>query len=146
MLEVLTLMGIGFVGTIIWPISPEASAVFYGSQLGWSALAVGLTVAVAQLPAYALLYFGGERLVGRWKWLARKVSRTKERLDGQVSGSYLVLTGVGAIFGIPPVIAMCALGSGFEVSARTLMPVVFLGRIVRFSTLAGGGVALSFWT
>lgn len=140
LLEVLALLGIAFVGSVFWIISPEASAMYYGGKLGWHPLAVGGVVALGQSPMYVLLYFGGERWAMRWNWLARVVRRTRQRFETRMERRYTLLTGLGALFGVPPVIAMCALASAFGVPAIRVIPLVVLCRVIRFSVLAGG-----FW-
>ena len=137
--QALTLFGIGAVGTVFWVVSPEVSAVYYGKELGWPSLAVGGLIATAQAPVYLGIFLGGDRLVGRWRWLATKVERTRTRFERHLHSRYLGLTLVAAILGVPPVLAMCALAGPFGVKARHLMPVVVFGRLIRFTTLAGTG-------
>jgi len=139
LIESLTLAGIAFVGSTLWVVSPELSSVYYGSNLGWHPLAVGAICAVGQGPAYAIYYVGGAGLVARWRWLGAKVERTRARLGRRLERHYLLLTALASLTGMPPVIAMCALGAGFGVRPRALFPVVLAGRFVRFSLLAAGG-------
>lgn len=136
------LMGIALVGTVFWVVSPEVSAAYYGSELGWSPLLVGVTVAAAQAPVYTLVYFGGERLAGRWRWLGRQIERARRRLSGRGVRGFLAVSAVAAVTGLPPVIAMCAMGAAWGVPARMLLPVVVAGRVVRFTALAGAAGAL----
>ncbi len=143
LLETLSLLGIAFVGSVVWLISPEASAVYYGAKLGWHPLAVGVVVAAGQAPMYVMLYFGGERWAMGWRWLARVVARTRRRYQSRMERNYVGLTVLGAIFGIPPVIAMCALASAFDIRPRRILPVVIACRVVRFSVLAGTGWAVT---
>lgn len=144
LIESLTLAGIAFVGTTLWVVSPEVSSVFYGSSLGWPPLAVGVVCAVGQGPAYGIYYVGGARLVARWRWLGVKVSRTRDRLGDRLERHYLLLTALASLTGMPPVIAMCALGAGFGVRPWALFPVVVTGRLIRFSLLAAGGEWVSW--
>lgn len=143
MSEALALAGIAMVGTVFWVVSPEVSAVYYAKELGWPALGVGVVVAAAQLPVYFCVYLGGERLVARWAWLRRQVVRARARHERRMARNYLGLTAVAAVLGVPPVLVMCALGGPFGVNPRHLLPVVALGRLVRFTTLAGTGGLLT---
>jgi membrane protein YqaA with SNARE-associated domain len=143
LVEALALLGIAFVGSVFWLVSPEASSVYYGAKLGWHPLAVGALVAAGQAPMYVMLYYGGERWAMRWKWLARVVARTRRRYQARMERSYMVLTAVGAVTGLPPVIAMCALASAFDIRFARLFPVVVLCRVLRFTVLASGGWAFT---
>ena len=142
-LEALALLGIAFVGSVFWVISPEASSVYYGAKLGWHPLAVGGLVALGQGPMYVLLYYGGERWAMRWKWLARVVARTRRRFQSRMERNYMVLTAAGAVTGVPPVIAMCALASAFDVRFARILPLVIVCRVIRFTVLASGGWAIT---
>ena len=134
----LVLAGVAFVGSVFWVVSPEAAAVYYGAQ-GHNPLLLGVLCAAPQMIIYAILYFGGEVLVARWGWLHRQVVRTRERFGHRLEGGYLGLTVVGAMSGIPPILAMVSLAGGFEVRAHHVLPVTFVGRMVRFTSLAALG-------
>lgn len=145
MLEVLSLAVVGFIGSVFWVLSPEAAAIYYGSELGWSPLMVGGVIACAQLPMYGLLYSFGGLVLRRWRWLARQVDRTRGRYQSHLERNYLLLTLAGATTGIPPIIALAVLASGFDVPLRRLLPVAAVGRVIRFSVLALAGEAILTW-
>lgn len=140
-MEALLLIGIGFVGTLFWPVSTEAAAVVSGSR-GMSPVWVGVLCGLGQGIVHILLYLGGEGLVLRWAWLGRAVTRTRERFGGHLERNFLVLAAVGAVLGIPPVIALSLMAYGLGVRMTHHLPIVFLGRMVRFTILAAGGGAL----
>lgn len=144
-LQVLTLMGVGFVGSVFWVISPEAAAIYYGSELGWNPVAVGGVVAIAQAGMYVLLYHFGHVLLTRWGWLARQIDRTRGRYQTHLDRNYLILSLAGATTGIPPIVALATLASGFDIPLRKFLPVTMLGRVIRFSVLAAVGEALVAW-
>ncbi|MGM0578591.1 MAG: hypothetical protein ACQEXJ_22895 [Myxococcota bacterium] len=145
-LEILSLLGIGFVGSVLWIVSPEVTSAVYGAKLGWHPLLVGAVVSVGQMGVYTLLYFGGEALVRRWRWLERQVQRTRDKYEKHLEQAYLTLMFVGGIFGIPPVLGMVTLGGSFGIPALHLLPVTFAGRVVRFTALAAlGEPALEWW-
>ncbi len=142
-METLALLGISFVGSVFWVVSPELSSVYYGAELGWHPLAVGALVSLGQGPMWALLYFGGERWALRWKRLERAVQRTRERFQDRMERNYIGMVALGAVFGLPPLIALSALAAAFDVRLIRLLPVALLGRMVRFSILASGGLAIT---
>lgn len=144
-LQVLTLLGVGFVGSVFWVLSPEAAAIYYGSELGWHPLAVGGVVAFAQAFMYVLLYHFGGVVLKRWGWLSRQVDRTRGRYQSHLERNYLILTLTGSMTGIPPIVALASLASGFDIPLRHFLPTTVLGRVIRFSILAAVGEALVAW-
>ena len=137
-METAALFSMSFVGAILWFVSTEAAAVLYGSR-GWNPMWVGAVCAAGQSLMHASLYFGGERLVRRAGRLERLVARTTERFHDHLERNFLVLVAVGSLLGIPPVVALSLLAAGFGVKITHLLPVVFLGRMLRFTVLAAGG-------
>jgi membrane protein YqaA with SNARE-associated domain len=140
-----TLLGISFVGSVVWLLNAEATAAYYGADMGWHPVAVGLTCATGQVVMYVILYFGGAKLVERWRWLAAKVQRAEERYGDRLHKAYVPTTLVAALFGIPPVLAMVSLAAGFHIRLRTIVAVTFVGRFVRFTFLAAVGQMLFVW-
>lgn len=146
MLELASLVVVGLVGTVIWVLNPEAAAILYGSELGWSPLLVGLVLGGCQALMYALIYGFGELLMRRWAWLARKVEATRTRYRSHLNRNYLLLSFSGAITGVPPIIALSVLAGGFKVPRRTFIPIALVGRVIRFTVLAAvGGALLAWW-
>ncbi len=144
-MELASLLGIGFVGSVFWVVNAELTAILYGSQLGWHPLAVGLLIGAAQTAMYVLLYFGGAQAMTRWAWLDRQVVRVRDRFQERLERAYLPASGVAAILGVPPVIALVALAPGFQVPLLHVVPIAFAGRVVRFSILAAFGERLVAW-
>lgn len=145
-MALLALLGISFVGSVIWVVNTEASAIYYGGELGYSPWLVGAVCAVGQCTAYVFFYYGGEKLIGRWRWLAGKVAKVRARFDpARVGKGYLITTFVAAIVGLPPAVGMVALASGFGVQLRALLPIAFVGRYIRFTVLAFAGEGIKAW-
>ena len=142
-MELLVFFGICFVGTVLPIIPPEAAAVLGTKQYGWNFLTVGFVGATAQTSAYVIFYFIGEQLIRRWKRLARMVEKTRTRFQAHLERRYLVMTGIGAFVGIPPATALAVLAPGFRIPARHMLPVMFVGRVARFVTLATVGGSLT---
>lgn len=144
-MQVASLVVVAFIGSVLWVVSPEAAAVYYGSELGWNPVLVGLTCACGQIGMYVLLYHGGEVLVARWRWLHDKVIAVRLRYQRRLERGYLLMTFTGSMTGIPPILALVVLAPGFGVPQRHLLPVTFAGRMVRFTVLAFAGEALLAW-
>lgn len=145
MMEGLALLAISFVGSTLWVFNAEATAAVYGAQMDWPPLAVGVVAATGQACAYVLFYLGGDALVERWGWLHDKVARTRRRFRDHLERRYLILTGVSALVGLPPVVAVAALAPGFGIPLHHLLAVAFTLRVVRFSTLAWLGDRVLQW-
>jgi membrane protein YqaA with SNARE-associated domain len=138
-MELLSLLGICFIGTIFWFVNSEMTAVYYGSKLGWHWAIVGVTCAVAQTAMYVVLYKGGERLMRSWRWFGGKIERVQERYGARLEAGFLPFAAVGSVLGVPPATAMPVLAPGFRVPILHVLPIMFCGRFVRFSLLAALG-------
>ena len=139
MLELLTLFGVAVVGSFFWLVSPEVMSAVYGAEGRWSPLTVGLVCATAQTCVYVFLYRGGQTLVQRWSWLNQMVERTRQRFARGLEERYLGLVILGAIFGIPPILVMVTLASGFQIRMSRVLMLAFVGRTIRFGSLAALG-------
>lgn len=135
-MDFLSLIGISFVSSIVWVVNVEAATVYYGSELGWHPLTVGLTAALGQNLSYILFYRGGAGLAQRWNWLGKKVDQTRRRFQKKLDSSYLWLTAAAALTGIPPAIAMVTLASGFNIPLRSVLLITYPIRAVRFTLFA----------
>lgn len=141
-MELVTLFGISFVGTLLWFINSETAAAVYGSRLGWHWAAVGLTCAVAQSVMYVLLYQGGDVLVRRWTWFGAKIEAVRARYGEKLERRFIGVMAIGSVLGVPPAVAMPVLAPSFRVGMLVVLPIMFAGRFVRFSILAAFGEAL----
>jgi hypothetical protein len=142
-MEALALVAIGYVGTAFWPLSPEGFAVIYVTQQGWNPLVVGLLAASGQAGAHATLYFGGDQLRRRWPWFDRTCERARTRHGRRLERGQVPLALVSGLVGIPPSSVTAALAPGLGISARVLLPLMFVMRIIRISVVAalvGAGV------
>lgn len=144
-MEAATLFVTCFIGTIFVPGSPEASALWYSGKLGWHPLAVGLVGAAGQTACYAILYVGGDQLLGRWKFLQRQVERMRVRFEARLAKSYLMMTALAGSVGVPPAVGIAALASSMKVGFISVMTVLYLARVARISIVAAFGHELSVW-
>ena len=138
-LESLSLIAISFVGTVVWVLSPEATAVIYGSQGRLPAVVVGALCATGQGLMVVLLYYMGAQLCERWTWLKHKVEKTRQRFGARLNQHFLLLSLPAGIFGIPPMLAMAAMAHGFRVRLVPFLAIAAGGRFLRFTVLAASG-------
>lgn len=138
-MELLGLFGICVVGTLFPLVSPEASAVLYGKELGWHPLAVGMVGGAGQCLIYFLLYLAGGKLFSKWERLSKLVANTRARYHTHLSRRFSWMALLAAIIGLPPAVAIAALAPGFGISMVPVMLILFGGRTVRLSLLAAGG-------
>ncbi|HXU81466.1 MAG TPA: hypothetical protein VN914_08710 [Polyangia bacterium] len=138
-------MGVGFVGTFFWPLSPEGAAALYASQSHWHPLLVGLLVAAGQSAAHVVLYFGGDQLRRRWRWFDRKCERARARHGRWLTRGLVPLGVASGLLGLPPSSVTAALAPGLGLSARVLLPLLFAMRVVRLSAVAYLGPGLGRW-
>ena len=145
-MEIVGLIALSFVGSLFWLVNTEGTAIVYGSQKGWNPLMVGVCCAVGQLGMHSLLYFGGGRVLERWRWLREREARVRARYGERLEKRYLAITALGSLTGAPPVVILSVLAHGFGVPARHYLTLMFPLRIVRFTILAALGVQIgAFW-
>jgi membrane protein YqaA with SNARE-associated domain len=140
--ELLSLIGVSFIGAIVAIGMAEASAVYAGTTLGWNPLLVGLICASSQCAMHFLVYRFGDWLVARWAWLKNVTERTRERLEDKAVSSFLGLSALGAVIGTPPILAMLVIAPGFRIPLAPLLTVAFGGRFIRYSLCAWLGERL----
>jgi len=131
-LKSFSLLGLSFVGTFFWPISPEAAAVYYVTVAGWSPLAVGALAAAGQAAAALVLFFAGGQLRKRWAWFDRKCEGARTKMGKYAARGHWALAASSGLFGVPPMSVTSALAPGLGVPFRLFLPVVFVARVVRF--------------
>jgi membrane protein YqaA with SNARE-associated domain len=131
-----SLLILAFAGAVVWPLNPEAAVVLHVSAGGLHPVAVAAVAAVGQLGAHLLLWIGGTWLRRNWRWFDRQCTRTQARFGPRLtSGTVPVMVSAG-VLGFPPAWAAATLGPGLGLSPRLVLPLLFLGRIVRFGALA----------
>lgn len=134
-MQALALVAIGFIGTVFWVISPEATAALYASR-GWSPWLVGLLVALGQGGAHLVLFASGEQLRRRWRWFDRKCERAVQRHGRWLSRGVIPLACASGVLGLPPSSVTAALGPGLRLRGPVLLPVLFLARLARITVVA----------
>ena len=140
------LLGIGFAGTFVWPISPDAAAAVYAAAKVAHPLAVGVTLALGQGCAHAVLFAFGGQLRRRWSWFDRQCERVRERHATRLARGVAALAVTSGLLGLPPTSITAALAPGLKIPAARLLPLLFAMRVVRFSVLASlatGALALA---
>jgi hypothetical protein len=83
----LGLLGIAFVGTFFWPVSPEAATVVWATHYGWHPALIGLVAATGQLAAHVVLVVSGDQIRRRWRWFDRQCERARLRFGRALSHS-----------------------------------------------------------
>ena len=130
------LLGIAFVGTFFWPVSPEAGAILWTTRYGWSPLLVGVIAALGQSAAHVVLYFFGDQIRRRWRWFDRQCERARQRFGDRLTRNTPWLGLTSGLIGLPPTSATAALASGLGLSAVRLLPFMFVTRVLRFAVVA----------
>ncbi len=132
----LGLLGIAFVGTFFWPVSPEAAAVLWATRYGWHPAVIGVVAATGQLAAHLVLVASGDQIRRRWRWFDRQCERARVRFGRALSRSAPVIGLTSGLFGVPPTSVTSALAPGLGLRVAHLLPAMFLMRIVRFAAVA----------
>lgn len=139
---VLRLLAISVVATFV-PGVPEGTLILYVTKLHWSPVLAVTVFTAGECVVFSAMYWGGDELVRRWAWFARKIGAVRERYAAHLESRFLILAVLSATIGLPPPVALAALGSGFGVPFRHLFPVLYVGRFARFLVMALFGVQLA---
>lgn len=112
----------------------EPVAVIVGLHGVHSWVITGLSLAVGQTLCFVLLYFFGERVLGKVPGLRRQL----DRIDPEwfrPKAPYLLAA--GAVVGLPPLNAMSALSPLVGQRFLGFLLITFIGRSIRFGIFAG---------
>jgi membrane protein YqaA with SNARE-associated domain len=132
----LGLLGIAFVGTFFWPLSPEAAAALGAARYGWHPALVGLVGAAGQGAAHVLLFAFGDQIRRRWGWFDRQCQKVRLRFGARLTGSTPFLAVTSGLLGLPPTSATAALAPGLGLGPWLLLPLMFVARFIRFAVVA----------
>lgn len=138
-MDALALFGIGFIGSVVWVVSPEAAAAYYGSERGWPPLLVGVVCAAGQSAMLIALYVFGQGLARIWPGFARVCQRVRDRFEMRLRRGPILVAVASGVLGVPPVSATVVLARGLGIGSLPLLPVLALGRVLRFTVLAAIG-------
>jgi hypothetical protein len=118
---------------VIWLFSSDGWAAFVGLAGTRPWPLVALVLAAGQTVCFGALYLGGDRLVRRFPRVQRRI----ERFDaGRFHGLVYLWLALGAVVGLPPMLAMSVLGRTLNLSFATLVAFSLAGRFLRFAVLA----------
>ena len=127
---------IGLVGTVLWPVSPDAAVTYYVLLKAWSPVAIGVVLAAGQGVAQGLLFGFGSRLRRRWGWFNRRCERVREKYGARLQSNVLMLGASSGLFSVPPTSITATLAPALGLRAARLLPVMFVMRAVRFTAIA----------
>jgi membrane protein YqaA with SNARE-associated domain len=133
--ETILLLWIAFVGTVVWPINPDAAFVMYVSR-GHSAVLAVVVALVGQMAMLLLLFHAGHHLRLRWGWLDRQCRKVERRWGERLINNGLLVGLISGLVGIPPSVPTVLLASALGVPARRFLSVMFLARALWFVGLA----------
>lgn len=134
----LQLILVGIVGSVFWVVNTETMAMYAGTQ-GMNPLLVGGLCSCGQNIVYIALYIGGDWLIKRWQWLRIKVAFLSDKLSASSSKTFLAMTAMAAVLGVPPIVGMVALAPAFRIPLLHVLAITLPCRAVRFSILAAFG-------
>jgi len=91
--------------------------------------------ALGQAGAHLVLYFFGDQIRRRWRWFDRQCERARLRFGDRLARGTPWLGVTAGLIGLPPTSATAALAPGLRLDPRYLLPIMFLGRVVRFAVV-----------
>ena len=129
--DTLVLLWVAFIGTLFWPINPDAAVVIYTAGDRSLAVAV-ITATVGQMAMLLLLHFGGDVLRRRWAWLDKKCEAIREKWGLRLLAHTPLVAATSGFTGIPPSVATVLLGSALRLPAWRYLPILFIFRALWF--------------
>lgn len=144
--EALALLGVSIASALLPLINLEAYlvglAALSSEQRIWLLAAVG---GAGQMLGKVVWYYLGANAL-RWGWIRRKVEKPKAQAKLELWRERTherPLLGAAALFvsasaGVPPLAVMAVLAGQLRTSLTIFVPVVFVGRTLRFVAVLGG--------
>ena len=141
-----TLFGIGILGTVFWPASPEAAIALFVSGRDWHPLAVAVVATGGQAVSLTLLFLFGDQLRARWRWFDRQCERVRARFGQRMERNAILVASTSALLGLPPISVAATLAPGLAPRPVPLLPLMIVMRAVRLTVLAAlVGTAAGRW-
>jgi membrane protein YqaA with SNARE-associated domain len=134
--ETAVLLAVAFVGTVIWPLNPDAALAYYVGSRGHSPVLGVLVALVGQIALLWPLFHLGHHVRVRWAWLDRQCHKVEARWGAKLLTEGLVVAATSGAFGIPPSVPTVLLAAALGLPARRILPVLFFARLLWFSALA----------
>jgi hypothetical protein len=135
----LILLWISFVGTLFWPLNPDAAVVIYTGGRGWPVWKVTVIGLAGQMAMMFLLHIAGDFLRHHWGWLDRKCEAVRAKWGPRLAANVPMVAATSGLLGIPPSAATVLLASALGLPARRFFPVLIVFRAIWFVVLGNIG-------
>jgi hypothetical protein len=132
-----------FLGTLFWPLNPDAALLVYIGARHRPLIPGVLAAFVGQAAMMALLVAVGHVLRRHWPWLDRKCAVVERKWGARLQARTPWVAVTSGLFGIPPGSATVLLASALNVPGRRVLPLLFACRLVWLCVLARLGHAFS---
>jgi membrane protein YqaA with SNARE-associated domain len=126
------LMLVSFVGTVIWPVSPDAAVLVYVAGADRPVLEAALLATAGQAVMFVLLHHLGHRLRARWRWLDARCEKVRARWGARLQASTIPVAGASGLLGLPPSVPVVLLAAALGLPARVTLPAMIACRIAWF--------------
>jgi membrane protein YqaA with SNARE-associated domain len=139
--DALLLLWVCFIGTVFVPINPDAAVVIYLTTRHRPLLEAVAIAMAGQMAMLLLLYFLGDRLRARSRWLARRCEQVQARWGPRLATGSLPLAATSGFIGLPPSAPTKLLGAALRLPRRFLLVFVVF-RVAWFVSLGWLGHAI----
>jgi membrane protein YqaA with SNARE-associated domain len=134
--DTVLLAWVSFVGTLFWPLNPDAALLVYIGARHQPLVPGVLASLVGQLAMLSLLVVVGHVLRRNWTWLDRKCGVVERRWGVRLVTRTPWVAASSGFLGIPPGAATVLLASALRVPARRILPLLFVCRLLWLIVLA----------
>jgi membrane protein YqaA with SNARE-associated domain len=123
---------VSFVGTVIWPVSPDAAVLVYVAGGDRPVLEAALLATAGQAVMFLLLFRLGHRLRARWRWLDARCQKVHARWGARLAASTTPVAGASGLLGLPPSVPMVLIAAALGLPLRATLPVMIACRAAWF--------------
>lgn len=134
--DAITLFWVAFVGTLFWPLNPDAAVVVYTGVRGHPLHEAVLLALAGQALLLFPMHFLSDQIRQRWSWLDRKCEKVRLTWGSRIQGKARYVAALSGFVGIPPSVAMVLLASALRVPAKRYLPILLVCRAGWFLALA----------
>ncbi len=136
-------VGVSFLGTLFWPLNPDAAFVVYLQVRERPLVEAVPLVMLGQVPMLLLLQVLGHRLRAHWPWLDRRCTLVEVRWGRRLAVSGTLVAAASGFAGVPPSSIIVLLASALRLSPWRILPTLLVFRTAWYIALGYATLAIA---